>query len=81
MHTVEVLLRPGDIDLQMNRFRLWLKSHSVQPVSFGYSERATAVVVRVEFDAQEDAAAFSDRFEGVCQTQTALATVDDCGAA
>lgn len=72
MYRVEVLLKPGDIALQINRFRLWLKSHGVKPVSFEYSERETVVVVKVEFDAREDAAAFSDLFEGVCREAQAL---------
>lgn len=72
MHTVDILLKAGDIDLQINRFRLWLKSHSVKPASFGYRESGTGVVVQVEFDTEEDATAFSLRFDGVCRKTKAL---------
>jgi hypothetical protein len=66
MYTVEFRLKPGQADLQMNRTRLWLKSHCIEPASFGYRESGQVKVVQVEFDNQEDANAFSGIFDGVC---------------
>jgi hypothetical protein len=64
LHSTEI--RVGDSDLvgQMTRMREWLDSRRFEPAVFRYDHVDSSVVIRVDFAAADEAAAFAREFRG-----------------
>ena len=63
-HTTEVRVGNGDFAAQMTRMRVWLDSRRFEPAVFRYDQSDRAVVIRVDFAAEDEAAAFAQAFAG-----------------
>jgi len=61
-----IIVRVSAVDLagQMTAMRLWLDDHRYEPSTFTYSEDGQDMVIRVVFEIDDEAAAFSMRFSG-----------------
>ena len=64
LHSTEI--RVGDSDLvgQMIRMREWLDSRRFEPAVFRYDHVDSSVIIRVDFAAADEAAAFAREFRG-----------------
>jgi hypothetical protein len=63
-HTTEIRVGNGDFAMQMTRMRVWLDSRRFEPAVFRYDQIDRAVVIRVDFTAEDEAAAFAQEFAG-----------------
>jgi hypothetical protein len=64
MRTIMVRLSAVDIAERMAEMRLWLDEHRYEPSTFLYNEEGTDVSIRVAFKIDDEATAFSVRFNG-----------------
>ena len=63
-HTTEIRIPEGDFADEMTRMRTWLDSRRFEPAVFRYDHVDGAVVIRVDFTVEEEAAAFAREFGG-----------------
>ena len=64
MRTITVRVSAVNLTEQMTAMRLWLDDHRYEPSTFTYSEDGQDMVIRVVFEIDDEAAAFSKRFNG-----------------
>ena len=64
VHTTEIRAGDGDLAAQMTRMREWLDSRRLEPAAFRYDHVDSAVVIRVDFAVEDEAAAFAREFGG-----------------
>jgi hypothetical protein len=64
MTTVEVPVPADDVNTPMHNMRRWLDDMRFNPSSFNWSELDGRTVVRVTFNAAEEAQAFAEHFAG-----------------
>jgi hypothetical protein len=64
VHTTEICAADGDLAAQMTRMREWLDSRRLEPAAFRYDHVDSAVVIRVDFAVEDEAAAFAREFGG-----------------
>jgi hypothetical protein len=64
LHSTEIRVENGELLVQMTRMREWLDSRRFQPAAFRYQHVDGVVVIHVDFEAEEEAAAFARRFQG-----------------
>ena len=63
-HTTEIRTPEGSFAEEMTRMRTWLDSRRFEPAVFRYDHVAGAVVIRVDFTVENEAAAFALEFGG-----------------
>jgi hypothetical protein len=63
-HTTQIRGGNGDFAAQMTRMRVWLDSRHFEPAVFRYDQIDRAVVIRVDFAVEDEAAAFAQEFAG-----------------
>ena len=64
LHTAEIRTPEADFAAEMTRMRIWLDSRRFEPAVFRYEHVDGAVVIRVDFAIEEEAAAFAREFDG-----------------
>ena len=64
LHSTEIHVGNGDLVAQMTRMREWLDSRRFEPAVFRYDHVDSSVVIRIDFAAEEEAAAFAREFRG-----------------
>jgi hypothetical protein len=69
MRTVTVTLRAVDLSVEMAAMREWLDRRRYEPSRFTCDQEGNAVVVCIDFTADEEAEAFAKRFVAQNQTQ------------
>jgi hypothetical protein len=64
MRSVAVSVLSNELASEMNRMRLWLDAHRLQPLAFRFasSNEAAAAVITVEFGADAEAMEFANAF-------------------
>lgn len=63
-HTTEIRAPAASFAAEMTRMRTWLDSRRFEPAVFRYEHAREAVVIRVDFTVEEEAAAFAREFGG-----------------
>jgi hypothetical protein len=64
LHTTEIRTPEANFAEEMTRMRTWLDSRRFEPAVFRYDHVAGAVVIRVDFTVEQEAAAFAREFGG-----------------
>jgi len=64
LHSTEIHVGDSDLVGQMTRMREWLDSRRVEPAVFRYDHVDSSVIIRVDFAAADQAAAFAREFRG-----------------
>ena len=64
MYCTEIRFMAGQFVERMNEMRTWLDSHHFEPAVFRYDHAPDGVLIRVEFAAEAQAAAFASEFGG-----------------
>ena len=64
LHTTEIRVANIAFSGEMSRMRTWLDSQHFEPATFRYNHVDGAVVIRVEFSAEQEADAFAREFGG-----------------
>lgn len=64
MHTAELRVSAGDFVGRMTEMRVWLDSQRYEPLVFRYVGAGSAVLVRVDFAAEDEARGFATQFSG-----------------
>ena len=64
LHSTKIRVGNSDLAAQMIRMREWLDSCRVEPAAFRYDQVDSAVVIRVDFTVEQEAAAFAREFGG-----------------
>jgi hypothetical protein len=63
-HTTQIRVGNGEFAAQMTRMRVWLDNRRFEPAVFRYDQVERAVVIRVDFAVEDEAAAFAQEFAG-----------------
>ena len=61
---VSIAEAPATLSDRMEAMRVWLDERRCEPTSFRYTSRHYAIVCRVDFPAEADAAEFACAFDG-----------------
>ena len=64
MHTAEIRITDDLFVAHMSRMRAWLDSRRWEPAVFRYQHVDGAIVIRVDFALETEAAAFASEFGG-----------------
>lgn len=64
MRTVVIKLRAVDLSTEMAEMRAWLDEYRYEPSKFTYDQNGDTVAVFMDFENEEEAEAFKDRFDG-----------------
>ena len=64
LHTTEIRTPEANFTAEMTRMRTWLDSRHFEPAVFRYDHVDGAVVIRVDFTVETEAAAFAREFGG-----------------
>jgi hypothetical protein len=64
LHSTEIRVGNSDLAGQMIRMREWLDSRRFEPAAFRYDHVGSAVIIRVDFMVEHEAAAFAREFGG-----------------
>jgi hypothetical protein len=64
MRTIAIRVRAVDFAELIAAMRIWLNEHRFEPSRFKYAEDGNDLLIDVSFEVDDDAAAFSARFNG-----------------
>jgi hypothetical protein len=64
LYTTEIRAAEADFAAEMTRMRTWLDGRRFEPAVFRYDPVDGAVVIRVDFSVEAEAAAFAREFGG-----------------
>lgn len=64
LHSTEIRVGNGELVAHMTRMREWLDSRRFEPAVFRYDHVDGVVVIHVDFEAEAEAAAFANQFQG-----------------